>query len=190
TIELWFYPSTPKVPTNQTILEKIGEDSIVLRNDNSITTRMGSLAVNTQPDVIPFDRWSHLLLTLERSARDPDFIGALTLAVNHKTMATTAGNCILKISKSNLTLGARGSSADMIVDELKVGLVVETERVKIHPDDTVITFASSVATTSSARPAQPVYIQFDEEGRLVGNPPPIKFSSQSANDSFIVTVKR
>ncbi len=179
-IECWISPTVIS-PLSQRTVVNLTDGSLTLEADDSLKATYGSLAFNTAASIIPYERWSYLMMVYEPDYTRSDGYGILSLYINNTLVGQSSGNSGISIGKKNFTVSSSGASFQGMIDEVKVTLLVETEKIKLESDITITGELGQVFTT-------PFGIRFDKDGRLIQSVPPMLFTSASTKDSFILEV--
>ncbi|MBI5779221.1 MAG: prepilin-type N-terminal cleavage/methylation domain-containing protein [Planctomycetes bacterium] len=176
-IECWISP-TGTGPLSQRTIINLSEGNIMLDADDSVRATYGSLTVNSDPAIIPYERWSHLMMVYEPDYTSYGGSGTLFLYLNNALVGQASGTPSVSIGKKNFTVG---TSFTGIIDEVKVALLVETDKLKLEPD---VTITNEFGATFP----NPFAFRFNKDGRLIQAIVPLLFTSTSTKDSFILEV--
>ena len=175
-VECWISP-TDNWPLSQRTIVDLTEGSIMLEANDSVKASYGSLAFNTAVSIIPYERWTHLMMVYEPDYTSYGDSGTLSLYINNALVGQSSGNPGVSIGKKNFSVSSSGASFKGMIDEVKVVLLVETEKLKLESDILV----TGAFTT-------PFAIRFNKDGRLIQSVPITLFTSASTRDSFILEV--
>lgn len=179
-IECWISPTVIS-PLSQRTMVDLTEGSIMLDADDSVKASYGSLAFNTASSIIPYERWSYLMMVYEPDYTRYDGSGTLSLYINNILVGQASGNPGISIGKKNLYVSNSGTSFKGMIDEVKVALLIETDKLKLESDISITTELGQTFATSFA-------IRFNKDGRLIQTVPVMLFTSASTRDSFILEV--
>ena len=179
-IECWISPTANGSLSQRTVVN-LTDGGIMVDADDSIRVWYGSLAVNTASSIIPYERWSYLMMVYEPDYTRYDGSGTLSLYLNNALVAQVSGTPAISTGKKNLYVSSSGTSFNGMIDEVKVALLVETDKLKLESDITITGELGQVFTT-------PFGIRFNKDGRLIQSVLPMLFTSPSTHDSFILEV--
>ncbi|MFH1230642.1 MAG: LamG-like jellyroll fold domain-containing protein [Planctomycetota bacterium] len=182
-VECWISPTNSASFTERTPIDLTNGD-ITLNPDDSIRIKYGSLTTDTASATIPYERWSYVSMIYA-----PDYIGSggsgtLSLYINNTLIGQITGTPNAPLGKWNFNVSDSANPFKGMIDEVKVSLVSETERLQLEPDVSVQVDYGTGFTT----PTNPILIKFDKNGNLTQSAPLIKLTSSSTKDSFILEV--
>ena len=117
---------------------------------------------------------------------EPDYTqyngsGTLSLYINNMLVGQSSGTPGVSTGSKNFTVSGSGASFKGMIDEVKVALLVESEKLKLESDITVTGETGQVFTA-------PFAIRFNKDGRLIQSVPITLFTSASTRDSFKLEV--
>ena len=179
-IECWLSPTVIS-PLSQRTIVNLTEGSIILDADDSVKASYGSLSFNTEVSIIPYERWSYLMMVYENDYTRYDGSGTLSLYLNNILVGQTSGNPGISTGKKNFYVSNSGTSFKGMIDEVKVALLVETEKLKLESDISITGEFGQLFLT-------PFGIRFNKDGRLIQTVPIMLFTSASTRDSFVLEV--
>jgi Tfp pilus assembly protein FimT len=178
-IECWISATPPALPTKRTVIE-LSNGGISIEDDDSIEITYGGLSTRTSPAFIPYQRWTHIVMTYEPDYTLSDNSGILSLYVNNMFVGSKNGIAAVMPGKWDVMVSNPVSSFIGMIDEVKISVIAEIDKITLESDISIIEGASALAT--------PLMIQFDKKGNLVQPVSPLTFISSSARDSFILEV--
>ncbi|MFH0889499.1 MAG: LamG-like jellyroll fold domain-containing protein [Planctomycetota bacterium] len=179
-IECWISPTNSASFTERTIID-LTNGNIALNPDNSVKLTYGSLTTNTA-STIPYERWSYLSMVYESNYTDGS--GMFSFYINNTLVEQISGTANAPLGKWNFNVSSPTSPFNGMIDEVKVSIVSETERLQLEPDVSIQVDYGTGFTT----PTTPILIRFDKNGNLTQSIPIIKLTSSSTKDSFTLEV--
>jgi hypothetical protein len=182
-VECWISPTDSGKLTERTIVD-LTNGRLALNADDSIKISYGSLTTDTSPASIPYGRWSYVSMVYEPDYTRLDSHGTLSLYINDILIKQIIGNPTAPIGKWNLNVSSPANPFNGMIDEVKVSLMSETERLQLEPDISI----QADYETGFAVLLTSVLIKFDKKGNLKQSIPLIKLTSSSTKDSFILEV--
>ncbi|MEW6027654.1 MAG: LamG-like jellyroll fold domain-containing protein [Planctomycetota bacterium] len=181
-VECWVSPTATTGPAGQRTVFDLSEGGMMIDADDSIRAWFGSLSVNSNPSVIPYERWSYLMMVFEPDYTQYNGAGVLSVYLNNDLIAQASGNPVVTLGKKNFSVSASGgTSFKGMIDEVKIALLAESEKLTLESDITI--------TPESGPPfGTPFAVRFGKDGRLIATVAPMKFTSGSTRDSFILEI--
>ena len=179
-VECWISPTVIS-PLSQRTIVNLTDGSIMLDADDSVKATYGTLTFNSASDIIPYERWTYLMMVYEPDYTQYNGSGTLSLYLNNALVGQSSGNPGVSPGKKNFSVSNSGTPFKGMIDEVKVALLAETEKLKLEKDISITGELGQIFPT-------PFGIRFNKDGRLIQSVPIMRFASASTRDSFILEV--
>lgn len=184
-LETWIYPVTQ---TNQIFIQMKENYYLKITKKLEFVCNLGALNATSLPDLVQLEKWVNVRITYETES---PFLyqtssGTLKMYVNNILVAeASSSNTIANFD--SLTISSATQPFYGKIDEVKINVLVESDKQELQPPNIVIT--SNLKTMDNV-----IKISFDSDGNLFTKPSDnsstadITFSAPSTRESFSVII--